>query len=256
MKKSNPSHSRRIHPPKTDARREIVRAAVDGVIGQIPLVGSVLNKIYEKTHPPKSQKDRESWEAQISDRSNEHDQRIGHVEQWVPKTRKLSETTALLCVELAKRCKDGLLWEDYEEAELRSWFPNVSDDDIDDAVYELENLVLVSRSHTLNSGWRLRLEQAFFEEIDHQVMEWNTLHDALTIAELMLSNKTGDAKTLHELTGWEKRRFNPALAYLLPLFADGAIRKVLQPDYVTAGVLISADQSAALRQFIREYKVD
>lgn len=102
--------------------------------------------------------------------------------------------------------------------ELRSWFPEASDEEIDDAVYELEELGLVSRSHTLNSGWRLCLVSVYFEKIDHQVMGGGTRLDALMGAELMLTNKTGDAKELHNLTGWDKRRFNPALAYLLQLF--------------------------------------
>ena len=67
-------------------------------------------------------------------------------------------------------------------------------------------------------------------------MGWDTASDAVEIARLMLAEDTGDAPTLHEKTGWCRRRFNPAFRLLLPLFPDGRIRKVIQPDYVTLGV--------------------
>lgn len=99
-------------PLNADAKREILCAVLEGVVGQIPITGSVLAKVYEKNYPPQSLKDWEKWEVQISDRSNEHDHRIEHVEQFVPRSRSLPQTTAKLCVELANRSTDGLRCED------------------------------------------------------------------------------------------------------------------------------------------------
>jgi hypothetical protein len=60
----------------------------------------------------------------------------------------------------------------------------------------------------------------------------------------------GHAPNLHFKSGWEKRRFNPAFRYLLPLFADGRVRRVIQPDYPSLGVVIAAEDRAALRRFV------
>jgi len=81
-------------------------------------------------------------------------------------------------------------------------------------------------------------------------MGWDTDADSIEIARLMLAEDTGHAPELHERTGWTKRRFNPAFRLLLPMFPDGRVRKVLQPDYPSLGVVMADEDRAKLRRLV------
>lgn len=103
-------------------------------------------------------------------------------------------------------------------------------------------------------GGSVTLTQQFYEQVDHQVMGWNTVEDAVAIAQLIIAESNGDVADLHKKTAWSKRRFNPALAHLLPLFPEGRISQVIQDDYHTDWLAVEPEDRAALRRFVARFK--
>ncbi|WP_395459880.1 hypothetical protein ACHMW5_36050 (plasmid) [Azospirillum melinis] len=128
--------------------------------------------------------------------------------------------------------------------------PGLDKQAVADASYELEALGLLRMQRFLGGNWHANLTPFFYEQVDPQLMGWNTAADAMEVARIMLAEDTGNASTLHAKTGWTKRRFNPAFRALLHLFPNGRVRKVIQPDYPTAGVVLAPEDKAALRRFV------
>lgn len=239
-----------IKPPKPEAKRTIARAVVEGAIESVP-GGGVLTGIGRAVLPPKVEVAREAWQEAITDRSNEHEERLAAHDSVMPAEEVVTGTGALLLAALAKDCPDGLADRSYTLDELAVLLPEQERQEIEDAVFEFEIIGLLSVRRVLAGPWRTSLTQNFYDQIDSQVMGWDTAADAAQIARIMLARDSGDAPELHEETGWDRRRFNPAFASLLPLFPEGRIRQVLQPDYPSLGVVLADEDRAALRRFLR-----
>lgn len=240
-----------ITAPTEDTARALLRAGAEGAVGIVP-AGALLVGIFRVTHPTKFDQDRSAWQEAISRKANEHDERLRNIEQSVSGKITVQGEAAILCKELAERCPDGMRTALYQKQDISAWYPEIDQEALEDAVFELKSLGLIDLTHTLNSGWRFRLSGGFYEQFDWQIMGWSTIADALSLAEMMLKHDTGDARELHAVTDWSNRRFNPALAHLLPLFPDGHIRKVLDADYVTRGICITPEVRASLRRFLKE----
>ncbi|WP_395459881.1 hypothetical protein ACHMW5_36060 (plasmid) [Azospirillum melinis] len=69
-----------IRPPAADPKREIGRTITEAVVELVP-GGNVLTGLYRTTHPPKAEQDREAWQEAISDRTNEHSERLDQHEK-------------------------------------------------------------------------------------------------------------------------------------------------------------------------------
>ena len=79
------------------------------------------------------------------------------------------------------------------------------------------------------------------------------MRDAVVLARMLIDNpKLGNTRELESAIGWERRRFNPALGQLMPLFPKGRRRESIQNDYPTLGVIVGDDELVALRRFIRQ----
>jgi hypothetical protein len=103
--------------------------------------------------------------------------------------------------------------------------------------------------------WWLRLTQNFYEQVDHQAVDWKstTEDDARTLARLLMEDEAREqTSALHAASGWEKRRFNPAFQRLLRLIPDERAGDERQPDYPSSDVTLFPEDHAALRRFIAE----
>lgn len=249
---SEDEDDKRIEPPKADKKRTLARTVAEGVAGLVP-GGGIATGVLRVTHPPTVEQDREVWEQAISERTNEHSDRLDQHEAQLTRQETISGTTAQLIAALARDCPDGLGNEFYDLDRLSALLPDEERQELEDAAFELEAFGLVDFHRTINGPWRLSLSPEFYEQVDHQVMDWATENDAFALARLMLEFDTGNAPTLHEKTGWSKRRFNPALRYLLPLFPEGRVRRVIQPDYVTMGVALAPEDKATLRRLVKKH---
>jgi hypothetical protein len=131
--------------------------------------------------------------------------------------------------------------------------PGADRQDVEDATADLEALGLIERESFLGRHWVIRLMPAFYVRLDHQIMGWDTTTEAVTIARFLLErDASGAASDLHRQTGWEKRRFNPALRIVLDRFPEGKISQQLQPDYPSAHVHVLPEDRAVLRRLINE----
>ncbi|MEZ2142247.1 hypothetical protein AAE026_08065 [Bradyrhizobium sp. DN5] len=101
--------------------------------------------------------------------------------------------------------------------------------------------------------WWLRLNQDFYEQVDHQVMGWGstTEQDARTLANLLLEDEGRErTSALHAASGWEKRRFNPAFQFLLNVIPDERASREIQPDYPSSSIFLLDEDKALLRRFL------
>jgi TIR domain len=95
------------------------------------------------------------------------------------------------------------------------------DDNIVDAVHELEGRGFVRRHVTLASGSfgfsKLMPEAALFAALDQHFSDWNPETDALRIAaDLVNSSTSGIVSEMAKAAyGWPPRRINPAIVYLI-----------------------------------------
>jgi len=87
---------------------------------------------------------------------------------------------------------------------------SLSEDDVDDALYELGGLVKISLDRVL-------VNDELFATFDRFWQPWDPTVDAVKIAADMLNDDgfPGSLKEIGERYGWEPRRINPAAAYLI-----------------------------------------
>jgi len=86
----------------------------------------------------------------------------------------------------------------------------LSVEDTNDALYELSGFFKQSHFHMLVKG-------SLFAEFDRYWRPWNAADDALRLAADILNDPSfpHDCKEIAELYGWQARRLNPVVAYLL-----------------------------------------
>ena len=86
----------------------------------------------------------------------------------------------------------------------------LSVEDTNDALYELSGLVKVSLGHVLIQG-------ALFAEFDRHWKPWNAADDALKLGADILNDPDfpADCKQIADRYGWEPRRLNPVIHYML-----------------------------------------
>jgi len=240
-----------IEPPKQSKYKALVRGIAEGAAGVIPGLG-ILTNMLRVISPPENEKKTGEWQKNISERTNDNTDRIEQHNNAINPQKTLAGATGKLIYHLAKSCPDGLGHKYYELKDMQAMIPDEATQAVEDAAYELKSLGLIEIDYVLSGPWSANLTPEFYEQIDHQVMGWNTHEDAVSLARKMLEMDTGSANELHEATGWGKRRFNPAFRYILYLFPDGRIRKSLQPDYPSLGVVMTSEDKAQLRRFIQD----
>ncbi|MCG8507581.1 MAG: hypothetical protein MI755_23455 [Sphingomonadales bacterium] len=246
MQKEN-SKSKHLEPPVRDVKAELGRTTFDTAIQLIPGVGSLISGYLQVLLPSKGDKGREFWEDQITEQVNRN---ATDVEELSDCRRvSIEGFAARFLAALIKDCPDGLRSKHYEIPELMRMFPGSSKQEIQDSAYDLQRFGLVNVMSLVN-GWRVRLAEDAYEQVDHQFMDWNTREDARVLANLMIEMNSGDSRELQANLGWERRRFNPALRMVLAHMPERCIRRVDQFDYVAIGLGMTAESRAALRHFL------
>jgi hypothetical protein len=242
-----------ISSPVTDKRREAIRALSEAIAGLIPVLGSFLSRLYRTTHPPRSEQDRKEWQVAISARTNENTDRLEeHGSLLAPKVT-LTGVTAELTVVLAHASTDGMRGKARGREDLYALMPNAGPKSIDEAAFELKSYGLVEIQRAIGGHWWLHLTQQFYEQIDHQVMGWNstTQEDARILGGLLLEDTSREwTPTLHAASGWERRRFNPAFNFILRFIPEERISGEVQPDYPARSVSLLPEDRVVLRQFV------
>ncbi|WP_244602747.1 toll/interleukin-1 receptor domain-containing protein [Mesorhizobium delmotii] len=116
-----------------------------------------------------------------------------------------------------------------------------SEEDIEDALHELRDLVSVSFGRVLP-------KEDLFATFDKHFMDWSPEDDALRIAADLINDPSmpHDTAQVAQRYGWEPRRINPALAYLMArkLIVD---YQVLASQYNSIRVV----KTDATRRFVK-----
>jgi hypothetical protein len=241
-----------IQAPVADKTREVVRAVVEAGAGLVPGGGSLV-RLYRTTHPPKSGQDRKQWQEAISARTNENTDRLDQHDQLLPRKIELAGVTAQLVTVLAREPGDGMRGKGHTLDDLCKLLPDTKRAAVQDAAFELNSYGLAEVERAIGEHWRLYLTQNFYEQFDHQVMDWQTIteDDARFLARLILEDETREwTPTLHAASGWDRRRFNPAFRVLLRFIPEGRISSEIQPDYPARSVSLLPEDHASLRRLI------
>lgn len=138
--------------------------------------------------------------------------------------------------------------------ELLEAFPQESRKTLGMALAELDADGLVTLSHVLGPHLpRVRTTVELFIASDHAITGHDPVEDSVVLARLLLDQPElgGNARKLEEAAGWERRRFNPAFALLIPCVHDGRVRKSLQDDYPTMGILLADEDLVELRRYVQ-----
>ena len=240
-----------IEPPKRDHPDDKVRAAVSAAVQAIPGIGGTISRLGEELIPSQAERARVSWEIAVSKRSNENSTRLDQHEQLLAPKATLTGITAQLAVALANGPGDGMRGRGRDLNELCNLVPDAQRQEIEDAAFEMHSYGLVEITRAIGKNWWLHLCQNFYEQLDHTVMGWKTEDDAVVLAQMLIDNNAlRRTAALHEASGWDKRRFNPAFSYLLRFFPEGRISREVQPHYPSSSLAILPEDRANLRRFI------
>ncbi|SCB36680.1 hypothetical protein [Rhizobium hainanense] len=240
-----------ILAPSKDHPGDRLRAVATGIAGLAP-GGGFVTALIDDLVPTGEERARTDWEASISERTNEHGARLDEHDAQINPKETIDGVVAALAAALAQACPDGLGHEVYEPDEIYALFSDIPQSEIEDAVWELDALGLISVTHLMGPiAWRLRLESVFYEQLDHQVMGWATAQDAAELAQIILDTDETRAEALHENTGWSKRRFNPAFRRVLEEIGEGRISREVQPEYVARYFALMQEDRVRLKRMIR-----
>ena len=153
---------------------------------------------------------------------------------------------------MAERCTNGL--RGHFDDELLTDFPGETPRSLEMALAELEADGLVSLSKLIGPKLpRVRTEVELFIACDPAITGHDPVEDSVVLARLLVEKRElgGRASDLEAASGWERRRFNPAFALLIPSVAGGRVRKSIQNDYPTMGVILADEDVVALQRYVR-----
>jgi hypothetical protein len=155
---------------------------------------------------------------------------------------------------MAENCPKGLLG--YFGDNLLEAFPEENRKSVGLALAELEADGLVTLSHVLGPHLpRVRTTVELFIASDPAITGHDPVEDSVVLARMLLEKPDlgGNAAKLEEASEWQRRRFNPAFALLIPCVRDGRVRKSLQDDYPTIGVLLADEDLVELRRYVQRH---
>ena len=240
-----------IIPPKENIDRALLRAFLEAGTQFFP-VAAALSRLYQTTHPTQFQQDLEKWRSDVSDAANRLEMRLDALEEAHHPKLSLSDDADALARYLVGQSENGL--ESFvESGVLTDALPGWNSRRLQDAAAELKLAGLATTSATFGDPVRLVTPTSMlFVLFDPVVMGTAPLRDAVDLARLILEQDPSQVSSAEfaQRLGWAPRRFNPALSLLLTLVPDGQVRKVVQPTWVTAGFIVSAETRVKLRRLV------
>jgi hypothetical protein len=109
-----------------------------------------------------------------------------------------------------ERSREGLFGDPQIDVGTLAAETGLGREDVEDALHELKDFVTISSEHVLAKG-------DLFAEFDRHWMPWNPAEDALRLAAAIVNDPDfpSDCRQVAERLGWEPRRLNPVVSYLL-----------------------------------------
>lgn len=155
---------------------------------------------------------------------------------------------------MAEQCGDGL--PGHFGDELLEVFPDEDRKTLGPALAELAAERLVELTPLIGPKLpRVRTTVELFVACDAAITGHNPVEDSVVLARLLLESPKlgGNVRDLEQASAWERRRFNPAFALLIPCVADGRVRKSIQNDYPTMGILLVDEDIVELRCYVHRH---
>lgn len=118
---------------------------------------------------------------------------------------------------MAEHCHDGL--PGHFDDELQQAFSGEDVKSLRLALAELQADGLVTLSPLIGPELpRVRTTVDLFVACDAGITGHDPVEDSVVLARLLIEDPAlgGNARNLHQTSGWERRRFNPAFALLIP----------------------------------------
>jgi hypothetical protein len=166
----------------------------------------------------------------------------------------LSELAQQLGRYMAERCADGL--PGHFDDDLLEAFPEENRKSLGIALAELEAEGLVTLSHVIGPHLpRVRTTVDLFVACDSAITGHDPVEDSVVLARMLIADPDlgGRASDLEEAAGWERRRFNPAFALVIPNIAEGRVRSVIQNEYPSIGVLLADEDVVQLSRYVKRH---
>lgn len=153
---------------------------------------------------------------------------------------------------MAEQCSDGM--PGHFRDDLLAVFPNEEAAAVRNALAELKGAGLVKLNPLIGPKLpSVHTTLELFIAADAAITGHDPVEDSAVLAQLLIDDpELGHVPDLEAAAGWPRRRFNPALGLLMPLFRKGRYREVDQPDYPTLGLIVGDDEVVALRRYVRD----
>ena len=244
-----------ITPPAPREWRLSARAAIEALAQATPLTGGLVT-IYRYTHPSQFDREIETWRTEISTQVNDHTAAIAALEAALRPKLRITEQAVALGVWIAQASPTGLGHPAIGIDTLDGAFVDMKREDLLEAVVELEALGMLDVVRALGGVRQVRPLPPLFVAFDGAALGYDTIGDAVNLAEMLLSdpNLARRVSRLEERAGLPRRRFNPALAKLLPMMMPGLISKEVQANYPTSGFVVEETARFRLRQFVVDHR--
>lgn len=243
-----------ITPPVPQEWRLTARAVTEALAQATPITAGLAG-IYRYTHPSQLDRDIEAWRAAVSERVNDHDAAIAALEAALKPKLRITEQALALGVWIARASPNGLGHPGIAIEALSAAFVDMKHEDLLEAVVELEALGMLDVFRAIGGVRQVRPLASLFATFDGAALGYNTIGDAVYLAKLLLAapELAGRTSKLDAEAKLLRRRFNPALAMLLPMMVPGLISKESQPDFPTSGFRVEETARFRLRQFVADH---
>jgi hypothetical protein len=155
---------------------------------------------------------------------------------------------------MAEGCIDGL--PGHFDDELLTAFPDENRKSLAFALAELEAEGLVTLSPVIGPHLpHVRTTVELFVACDPAITGQDPVEDSVVLARMLIDNPElgGSTRNLEQAAGWERRRFNPAFAFVVPNVAPGRVRGAIQNDYPTIGVILADEDIIQLRRYVQHH---
>jgi hypothetical protein len=123
---------------------------------------------------------------------------------------------------------------------------------LEDAVAELEAENLVSCTHSISHTFpHMRPMMDLYATFDPIAFGHDPTADAAELAKKVLDlDESVDVGALHQGTGWERRRFNPAITLVIAQVDGRRVSGELNSDYPSRWFGLMAEDRVSLKRFI------
>jgi hypothetical protein len=138
---------------------------------------------------------------------------------------------------------------------LVACFSDVAINEIDVAIAELSADGYVQSNRTMAHVLpTIRPTADLFATFDPLIGLGDPVADSLTLAEQILDRQCREfgVDHLHELSGWPRRRFNPALGLLVPLISEERASKEMQNTYPVNWFAVGPEEIVAFKRYVAQ----